>query len=112
MKKILFCAALALFAAACSDSEDTTGGGTQTSGLKAPEVTFENITSVSFSATWPAVKGADEYRYEVTLTGDEGNTAIAATNTTETSFELNTLVPGATYEVRVAARADGVTSKN
>lgn len=112
MKKILFCAALALFAAACSDSEDTTGGGTQTSGLKAPEVTFENITSVSFSATWPAVKGADEYRYEVTLTGDEGNTAIAATNTTETSFEFNTLVPGATYEVRVAARADGVTSKN
>lgn len=110
MKKIFLLAALAFLGVACSDSDNNEGGGT--SGLAAPDVTISEITGTSFTASWQAVKGADEYRYEITCETADGTTAIAAGYTPASPLTIDALMPATEYKVRIAARAEGVTSQN
>ena len=110
MKKILIIAAVAAAMASCAKPEnpETPGDGE----LAAPAVTFSAVTSSSFTASWEAVDGADEYRYEVTTMVGAQNDIVAVEVTQNTSFSLEALSPGTEYKVRVAARADGATSRN
>lgn len=115
MKKIFILAALTLLGASCSDSNNETGDEpTPTTGLAAPQVTLGDVTATSFTATWPAVDGAEEYRYEVTtaIDGGNGTSAIATGYTPETTLTIDALKPATEYQIRIAARADGVTSNN
>ena len=110
MKKILIIAAVAAAMASCAKPEtpETPGDGE----LAAPAVTFSAVTSSSFTASWEAVDGADEYRYEVTTMVGAQNDIVAVEVTQNTSFSLDALSPGTEYKVRVAARAEDVTSRN
>ena len=117
MKKTLILAAAALALAACTKpaGPETPGGNPDTPGdgeLSAPAVTFSAVTTSSFTAQWSAVEGADEYRYEVTTMVGSQNDIVAIEVTQNTSFSLEALSPGTEYKVRVAARADGATSRN
>ncbi len=102
-------AVIAFAAVACSE-EDTGGDGN--GDLSAPEVSFKSVTSTSFTAEWPAVKGADSYRYEVTYLKDGRPSAVAAKNISETSFSLDALKPSTEYIVRVVAKAGEKMSVN
>lgn len=114
MKKIIFgLAAAALLGVSCSDSDQNNEEPDKpTSGLAAPEVTFVQITETSFSASWPAVEGAEEYRYEVTTEIGGTTKAIAADYTPATTLTIDALTPLSEYKVRIAARAGGETSRN
>ena len=117
MKKTLILAAAALALAACTKpaGPEPPGGNPDTPGdgeLSAPAVTFSAVTTSSFTAQWSAVEGADEYRYEVTTMVGSQNDIVAIEVTQNTSFSLDALSPGTEYKVRVAARAEDVTSRN
>lgn len=106
---------MALLGASCSDSNNETGDEpTPTTGLAAPQVTLGEVTATSFTATWSAVDGAEEYRYEVTTAIDSGNgtSAIATGYTPETTLTIDALKPATEYQIRIAARAEGITSDN
>lgn len=110
MNRIFIVAAAAAVVASCAKSEtpEIPGDGE----LAAPAVTFSSVSSSSFTAVWQAVEGADEYRYEVTTMAGGQNDIVAIEVTRNTSFSLDALSPGTEYKVRVAARADGATSRN
>ena len=108
--------ASAAMAFACSDVDpdapETPGEQTGDGEPAAPEVIFSDITSTSFTASWKEVSGADGYRYEVTFVEDGATVTVAFENIEETSFALSSLQPAVEYKVRVAARAEGKTSRN
>lgn len=112
MRKFLLfvTAALAFAAVSCNEDskEDITGNG----DLAAPDVSFKSVTSTSFTAEWPAVKGADSYRYEVTYLNNGRPSAVAAKNITGTTFSLDALKPSTEYIVRVVAKAGEKMSVN
>lgn len=113
MKKVFWLATLAFLGVACSDSDNNEGGGGgDTSELAAPDVTISDITGTSFTASWQAVNGADEYRYEITCETTDGTTAVAAGYIPASPLTIDALMPATEYKVRIAARAEGVTSKN
>lgn len=102
-------AAFAFAAVSCSeDNKEDQGNGE----LAAPEVSFKSVTSSSFTAEWPAVKGADSYRYEVTYLDGGRPVAVAAKNLAETTFSLEALKPATEYIVRVVAKAGEKMSPN
>lgn len=111
MRKFLLfmTAAFAFAAVSCSeDNKEVQGNGE----LAAPEVSFKSVTSTSFTAEWPAVKGADSYRYEVTYLDGGRPVAVAAKNLGETTFSLEALKPATEYIVRVVAKAGEKMSTN
>lgn len=114
MKKILFIMASATALFACTEAEpDNVEIGDGDGELAAPQVTFSGITSSSFTASWDAVEGAEEYRYEVTWDTGSGKEIIAVEpDFTGTSFTLERLQPATEYSVRVAARSGDATSRN
>ncbi|MBO8445066.1 MAG: fibronectin type III domain-containing protein [Bacteroidetes bacterium] len=114
MKKILFIMASATALFGCTEAEpDNVEIGDGDGELAAPQVTFSGITSSSFTASWDAVEGAEEYRYEVTWNTGSGKEIIAVEpDFTGTSFTLERLQPATEYSVRVAARSGDATSRN
>ena len=95
MKKILFIMASATALFGCTEAEpDNVEIGDGDGELAAPQVTFSGITSSSFTASWDAVEGAEEYRYEVTWNTGSGKEIIAVEpDFTGTSFTLERLQP-------------------
>ncbi len=101
-------------AVSCSDDDEipATGpnGGGEDNGedpVPALQITFSEITSTSFTASWNAFEGADTYRYEVTCKRDGHVSAVTAANIEELQFTLNGLTPSTEYTVKLVAKANG-----